>query len=472
MKIMIFQTFYIALIVWRLVLISEAHNFTCSTINEIGDYTELIIKNGSKRQNGQYVSDITNVVVVWKRSSNETENLKKFQEVFEHYNIKQIQLNVKTGEEWGSFEPDREAVHFSMYGDFRWNVPRIPCLKQEYQVVAPPYTKEGVNQCFGTKIASFLPASPSEIRNAKYNPKPPMDLRVATGKNVAKVEWNVTACSEENVVLIYESSSDFVLIQNLTIVLSDEHVGYQSTQIHDLNSCSEYSAEVFSKLKNKTIGSEKPSVIDFITEPELDALSHLMHLDIVEDTSSAILTFPLYQEKLKCLDNYALSTCDKTLVCSKPKVFQRNSSNGAEFVNYTAKYTLGQCSYYYIKIESQHSNDSLNPRYISVVSGIDEKWNLSVISKKAKENSIEITLDKIDCIDSFLVSYRTIGESYGPFIKQTFDKRNQIVINNLYSETSYQINITVTVSNSIAKRNLTVSKELHIKTSKYSFLII
>ena len=248
--------------------------------------------------------------------------------------------------------------------------------------------------------------------------------------------------------------------------------GYQSTQIRDLNSCSKYRAEVSSNLKNKTIGSEKYSFKDFITKPELDALDDLMHLDVIENTSSAVLSFPLYQEKLICLDNYALSTCDKTFVCSKAIVFQRNSSNGTEFVNYTATNTFGQCSYYYIKIESQYSKYSLNPRYISVVSGIDETWNLSVSSIKAKESSIEISLDNIDCIDSFVVSYRTIGENYGSLYEQALNKSNQIVINDLYSETLYQINITGTESNSIAKRNLTISKELHIKTCKSSFLII
>ena len=89
---MIFRKILNLLIVWRLILLTEAYNFTCNKINEIGDHTELIIKVGNKRQNGNYVSDITSASVVWKRSSNKTQNLKKFQEVIDHYNINQLQL--------------------------------------------------------------------------------------------------------------------------------------------------------------------------------------------------------------------------------------------------------------------------------------------------------------------------------------------------------------------------------------------
>ena len=369
-NIMIRRTYWIVLIIFSLILVTETNELLCDYIHETGDASELIINIGKKRQNGSYISDINCAKIEWKRSQNETENLEKFRKVIDYYNINQLVLNVKTKEKWKSYKYDREVVHFSNEGSFRWNsVPRIPCLKQKYQVVIPPNTNENSTECFGTKIVTLPAESPSVIRAANYNPEPPTSLVVDSSANAVNIGWNATECSEEYVVLLYEYKLDWSLMYNVSV---DANEGYQSTQISYLNSCSEYHVEVFSKLIGNTIVSKQSSYKEFYTDPELDALDHLEKLDIVSHMNSTTLTFPTYQEKVKCLQNYELSFCDKNYNCTKPMAFQKTNSNGVDFVNFTVTKILEDSSIYYIKIESKYYGYSLNPRYISIQTGVGE----------------------------------------------------------------------------------------------------
>ena len=156
---------FIAFLSLRYFVSSNTYNPICKEINELGDKNELTMKVGKKRHNGTYISDITRVNVVWKRSLNETKNLRRFNEVFDLYNSTQVKLLVKTEEKWESFESDGELIHFQ--GSFRWNVPRIPCIKYEYQVVIPSNDKNEM-ACFGTELTTFQPSSSTDMRNANY----------------------------------------------------------------------------------------------------------------------------------------------------------------------------------------------------------------------------------------------------------------------------------------------------------------
>ena len=263
------QKLFISFISLRYFILSHTYNLICKEIDILGDKNELTIKVGKKRHNGTYISDITRVNVVWKRSLNETMNLKRFNEVFDLYNPNQVMLLVKMEEKWESYKSNGELIHFSGTGSFRWNIPRIPCLSYDYQVVIPSNDKNAT-ACFGTELVTLQKSSSTDVRRANYRPKPPTDLDIISGKTLANVRWNTTRCSEEYVVLCYESTSDRKLIYNQTVNAIKQNLNYQSTEISNLKSCTEYRVEVFAKLKSTTMDYNNISLYNFYTKPEFN----------------------------------------------------------------------------------------------------------------------------------------------------------------------------------------------------------
>ena len=448
---------------FRCFFVLQALDIRCEKINVAGDENELIIQTSEKTHDGSQNPDLTMVSIKWQRSINTTENLKKFKEVFEHYNVSGARLYVETAEKEESYELDQEIVHFQ--GSFHWKVPRIPCFEYEYQVVIPPYSYENITECFGTYLAKLPPSTPFEMKNANYSPKPPPDLAVAPGKNSATLIWNTTTCSEENVILIYENDADLILRHNISLEASSDQ-NNQNEIIQNLKSCTKYRADVYSKIKGMTIDHHEYASANFYTDPSLDVLDYIKDLNVSAGLNSIVLNFQMNQEHLTCLDNYFLSTCDKNYSCSNPISFQKNHSENFDCVNYKSNDRLKQCSKYYIKIESHHPEYSLHPRYVPMITKVDETGKNFTIKSTPGENFIEIFLTNVECIESVFISYQSIGENSNPLLEHHVLNNNSILIKDLYSNHLYQINITGIVSGSMKDGNITMFQLLNIMTGK------
>ena len=253
---------------------------------------------------------------------------------------------------------------------------------------------------------------------------------------------------------------------NISLEPSSEHEDNQSKIIHNLKSCTEYQVDVYSKLKGIPIDHHEYASAKFYTDPALDVLDHIKDLNVSVGLNSMVLNFQMNQEDLTCLDNYFLSTCDKNYSCSNPISFQKNHSEEFDFVNYTSNIRLKQCSKYYIKIESQHPKYSLHPRYVPVITKVNETGKNFTIKSTPGENFIEIFLTNVECIESVFISYQSIGENSKPLLEHHVLNDNGFVIKGLYSNQMYQINITGVVSGSMQDGNVTMFQQLNIMTGK------
>ena len=267
--------------IWLLLTVYLSFTTSCDGCKDKEIFSkgdELNIQISTKRKNKQ---DIDRVKVIWKRSSNETENSQKFMDVIGRYNITAMALNIRKDIIWDTFNPKQEPYFEQSY---TWeNIPRIPCLTYSYQIVIPPYPDSGRTKCFATPVKSFLASSYDDIRQSDYIPEPPRYLQIDSSHDEATLMWEKSACAEQYDIYVDElNGSDSKVIYNHSIIqeTSDNPL---SIVVPNLTSCMKYEVSIFSKLSGAKIENITPIKKFFYTKPIRNSL---MKLDVTDIESN------------------------------------------------------------------------------------------------------------------------------------------------------------------------------------------
>jgi hypothetical protein len=408
------------------------------------------------------MDDVNTAHVVWKSSKLHEEHLEKFNEIIDLYNIKQLRLNIRTDEVWESFKSKTKLVAFN--GSFTWDVPRIPCLKYDYQIIIPPYFSKGITKCFATKVKSLQPSTVEEIRTSRYTPEPPQDLVVFPGQETGKGVWSKSKCAAEYEVYCLDTTNDSKVLHYETITENNEH-GNLSVVFSNLKSCMKYEVDIYPKVAGGEVDSNVYAKESFYAKPESEALQKLQLKNIISGNNSIRVNFPTFQDEVMCLENYTIETCDK----NKDTCFQtlNITQNSGDFVTYQVN-ELKSCTKYYIKIQSSYPGVVLTSKSVPAITKFDAFKNNVTVHFKPCQNNVEISIDNIDCVESYIIKYR-LADGGNAWMEQHDTMEGEtITIDSLHPNNLYEISMVgVTSSASTGQTNFTVFQQLEFRTCKY-----
>jgi len=418
------------------------------------DTGEVTIKKGTTRKNRMVVEDIEIAKVKW------SANLETNKEFFVTYDLSTLKLEFKTDGEWKSHTPTKKP---EFTGYYEWNVPRIPCLRYEYQIVVS--STDG-SKCFSTKAASLEPENKTTIRASRFTPDPPTDLVINTQSNHANIMWNKSACAEEYEVYVEEPQTDGQLKEDSktfheTVNQPSGNENKAKAEFPNLKPCSNYQIEIFPKVKRAEEGN-KFHTDSFYTKPDVESASYLDLNETSSTKSSVTLTFSTGMPRVNCLKNFDIQTCSSEKNCDQMQKF--TGIHNHEKVKYTSD-DLEHCSNYFLKVQPTYEGIDIKEKEVKVTTKFDEA-TVSVPTLNPGTNDVNVVIRNTDCLESFETSYRLKGGSKeGSGSDHVWEKRlvkidtNIINIDNLQPNSTYQMNMSGVTSGGSKKVSIFELKE-------------
>ena len=413
---------------------------------------DITIRNGERRKGRETVDDIEIAKVQWRP------NLEKNQASFEEYDLSKLELNVrKDGGEWGAFKPPKKVMYL---GHYTWNVPRIPCLRYEYQVRIPSRLKQ--EEFFCTDIKTKDPEDKQTLRNSGFKPLHPTSVEMAVGPSHASFKWNNSYCAEEYEIYIIEELKQ--IEEKSKTVLQEENSGTTNTRFNNLKPCTNYLIEIFAKVDGGET-REEPFQRVFHTQPSLNSASFLNLNETFTTTDTASLTFFTYMDQVNCFNNYTIETCN-TSDCFQGKIFD-NVINHKE-VEYTST-GLDHCTKYFLKVQPTYQGVTIIPKEVQITTKFNETAEKLSPLFEPEETSVKILMRNVDCFNFFRVSFQLDSNNEDVEKKNRHweegdfrNEGNHIIINNLQPSSTYDV--TVTASNDHSGEQFTIFELLKFKT--------
>ena len=395
---------------------------------------ELTSNTNKVRNRGR---TIAKAKIKWSIDLNEN---KKIAEMFD-VSKKELQF-MKEGGQWEVYQPkNKKPVVYT--GAYTWNVPRIPCLDYTYRLVVPSKTGDTLNDCFVTETTALPKETIERIREAKFIPEKVTNVHVSADDSNANVSWSKSLCAEEYQVYLALDDEESKEVESKTVPENAE----PETKFSELDSCTNYVIDIIPNV----IGVENEKTIfnhRFHTKPSIDSADHLDLSDLVTSKDSATLTFYNYKPKVNCLKNFTIQVCPRGQPESPgmPKngdCIERNIEARDVNIKYFAN-ELKHCTNYTLKLTPTYDGVNINPKIVGFTTkfsdGEDYRFEI-----KESATDVKITIDNVDCFDSYNISYRRVnGGNNSQWSEENGDLVNNVItLDNLSPLTTYQIKLDV-----------------------------
>lgn len=388
---------------------------------------DLTIKNGERRRGKDTIDDIEIAKVQW------WPNLEKNQAYFEQYDLSKLELIIRKGDgEWEVFNPRKKV---SYLGHYTWNVPRVPCLKYEYQIKVPSKSDE---THFCTEIKSKPLDDRETIKNSGFKPQHPTHVEINTNSEQTTFLWDKSQCAEEYDVYVADMKQED---EKHKSVLQEHNTEKASVSFDGLQPCTNYLIEIYSKV---TGGKTRDECLQrtFYTQPNINSASFLDLNRTTSNSNSATLSFFTYMEQINCLSNFTIETC-KNDNCFQQKLLANTVSH--EEKKYTST-GLDHCTKYSLKVKPTYQDVQIASKNVVVTTKFDDTAKKPTPNIKAGETSAKIIVKNVECFDLFTMSYKLIGNNDQNLEEAKIrNKGNSIFIHNLRPNSTYSIKMTASM---------------------------
>ena len=414
-----------------ILLIIQNYSFLPSFASEnclpsvLSEKYELTIKNGERRKDRKTVDDIEIAKVQW------MPDLEKNRVYFDDYDLSKLELSIRRNDgEWEVFKPRKKVVYL---GHYTWNVPRIPCLKYDYQIKVP--SKSRNEEFFCSYIKSKSPEDEETIRNSGFKPLHPSSVEINAGSKQVTFQWGKSYCAEEYDVYVAETKQEDYQHKS---VLQDENSEKANVSFSGLKSCTNYLVEIYSKVSG---GETRDEYLQekLYTEPNSNSASFLDLSDVVSNTSSVSLSFFTWMDQVNCLNNFTIETC-KISNCFQRKML--DSAVAHEEKVYSSN-GLDHCTKYSIRVQPNYKEIQIKPINVMVITKLDKTAEKSNPHFKPRETNVKIIVKNIECFESYKMRYQLVDSNNNDFEEvQIQNDGNPISVLNLQPNKTYMMNMT------------------------------
>ena len=390
---------------------------------------DLIIKNGERRKDKKTVDDIEIAKVQW------MPDLEKNRVDFDDYDLSKLELSIRRNDgEWEVFQPKKKVVYL---GHYTWNVPRIPCLKYDYQIKVP--SKSRNEEFFCSDIKSKSPEDKETIRNSGFKPLHPSHVKISAGSEQVTFQWGKSYCAEKYDVYVADTKQEDYQHKS---VVQDQSSEKANVSFPGLKPCTNYHVEIYSKVSG---GETRDEYLQekFYTKPNSNSASFLDLSDIVSNTSSVSLSFFTWMDQVNCLNNFTIETC-KIDKCFQRKMLDSVVSH--EEKEYSSN-GLDHCTKYSIRIQPTYEEIEINPINVTVITELDKTAEKSNPQFEPRETDVKIVVKNIECFESYKIRYQLVDSNNNDFKEvQIQNDGNPISVLNLRPNKTYMMNMTALAS--------------------------